>query len=81
MKFIKLDPKVIVQGNSGRLYTIMSGTSPARSCDQCYFQKVEFVGPCVNYYCDNDKVTKEFNKSCNCLMRNDKYFKLLEGGL
>lgn len=74
MKFVELDPKVIVQGNSGRLYEISSSDPPSKSCTKCCFLK-------RGVYCDNTTVTKEFNTSCDCLIMNDKYFKLLEGGL
>ena len=74
MKFVALDTKVIVQGNSGRLYEICSFDPPSKSCTKCCFLK-------KGVWCDNTTVTKEFNTSCNCLMRDDKYFKLLEGGL
>lgn len=74
MKFFSLEPTIVVQGNSGRLYEICSFDPPSKSCTKCCFLK-------KGVWCDNTTVTKEFNASCNCLMSNDKYFRLLEGGL
>ena len=74
MKFVALNPKVIVQGNSGRLYEICSFDPPSKSCTKCCFLK-------NGVRCDSTTVTKEFNAPCNWLIRNDKYFKILKGGL
>lgn len=77
MKFVELDPKTIIQGNSGRLYQICSSDPPSLACSKCCFIQFENYSVC----CDNTSVVKEFNCSCNQFMRNDKYFKILKGGL
>ena len=61
MKFIGLDPKVIVQGNSGRLYEIRSSDPPSMACSKCCFIRWEGYKNKRNY-CDSAKVTKEFDQ-------------------